>query len=438
MSEENQYAKAGVNVDENDLANEMIGKLVPITFDENVVNMEGLFSAGYRIDREKGTFFGQELVPAYPSNLEGVVRLTLENIKQRGDQPLFMTDYLGFGKLKATKAAKIVLDIMSAGRGSDGFLSTPGGEVAEMPGVIRSSGAEIVIAITYQSKHEQKGVVNIAGVPGDVITASIDSVGTKTGLGMQTGFINGLFDDMIGHSVGDICVQFGIPLGLAVYVGHSPSFEWKDMKNVYETSVSRAELGNLNFLSHPKEDDYVEGQFDIVGSILGVVNESKLLTGKNIKESDLLIGRKCFGVNTNGYSLIRKLIDNKKIDPNEFIPGTDMTSGQAFMQPHENYQEETARARAFFGDHLKGAAHVTGGGIKGNTVRLLSPSLDASIHALPDNPVFKYLQEKGDISEVDMNKTYNRGIGVVYVVDKNFKTKNLPDRYMVIGNVDKR
>lgn len=432
------YASAGVDVDENHLANNLIKKIILQTFDDKVVvGLEGLFSAGYKFDRGEGNFIGQKIV--FISNEESLkedIQQAINEIEKEGGKPLFLTDYLAFGKLKATKATRLVLNIINSVRKEKGgFIPLIGGEVAEMPGVIKQNAAEIVIVITYQTKSSKEGLIDISDLQGDILTTSNDSVGTKTKLGLKLNLMDNLFNDMVGHSMGDIGVQLATPLGIAMYVGHSPSFA-QNLINNYLNTVQSSKLENLDFVTHGSEI-YCDGEFDIVGSILGIVDENNLLAGKNINKGDHLIGWKSFGVNTNGYSLIRKLGEEEKINYNEMLSGTELTVGQALMQPHEDYRVAINSAKTLFGDSLKGIAHITGGGIKANTIRLLPENvgLTIKINKLPYNPIFDYLQKRGNISEKEMNKTFNRGVGIVFVVDKDYNISNLPKECCIIGEV---
>ncbi|MBD3252966.1 phosphoribosylformylglycinamidine synthase I [Candidatus Pacearchaeota archaeon] len=436
------YSESGVDVDENHLANDMIKKLVPFTFDDKVVSgLEGLFSAGYRFDRSKGNFVGQKIVCVDSEESLGInIQSVIKEIENEQGTPLFLTDYLAFGKLRATNAASLVLKIIeNAKNKNNSFIPLIGGEVAEMPGVIKEDDFEIVIVFTYQTSKFKKGLIDMSGLEGDILTTSNDSVGTKTKLGLQLNLVDGLFKDMIGHSVGDVGVQSAIPLGIAMYVGHSPDFYYKrELSDSYPRIVQSSQLINLDFKFHEK-DIYFKGQFDIVGSILGIVKEEDLLTGENIEEGDYLIGWKSFGLNTNGYSLIRKLGDKEKIDYNEMLPGTGINVGEALMHPHEDYREVLKNARDLFGKNLKGVAHITGGGIEANTIRLFpkNKKLSINIESLPDNLLFKYLQQKGNLSEEEMDKTFNRGIGIVFVVNKEFNINNLLEDYHLVGRVTK-
>ena len=253
------------------------------------------------------------------------------------------------------------------------------------------------------------------------------------------GRLENLFSDMLGHSIGDTIVQSATPLGIAMYLGHSRDFNDEEMSDYYSGTIEDSGLTDLGFLSHLRTC-YRKEQFDIVGSTLGIMNEEKMLTGRRIKQNDLLIGWKSFGVNTNGYSLIRRLGDTDKIDYNEQMPETSLTVGEALMQPHEDYRSAMEDAKLRFGPYLKGAAHITGGGIEANTKRLLPEGFAVSIEDLPHNPVFNYLQKHGNISEKDMNKTFNRGIGLVFVVDEDCNNlQKLPENnYHFIGRVIKK
>ncbi len=433
------YAKAGVNVGENDRANDVAVALSRLTWNDRVIsNMEGLFSGGYRIDKSKTGVIGQAIFPITNRHrLEHEVEKTIRRMCERGDRPLFMLDYLGFGVTKAEKVAEIMLRIIKglerAKKYNEGAqVPIIGGEIAEMPGVIRENCAEIVLAITYEA-YDRYHTIDTWCVPGDIITGSIDSVGTKTKLGMQLGMMKNLFYDMIGHSVGDISVMLAEPLGMAMYVGSSPRFAKSGLKDPNKAIYKSGLLSLCD--SWQRKEIYVSGQFDIVGSIIGIVDEKDLLTGRNIVDGDRLIGYMCFGLNTNGYSLVRKLERDGLIDYGEKLPGSNLTVGQALMVPHENYLKIINAARNNFGPDLKGIAHITGGGIEANTKRLLPKGLRISIEYLPNNPLFKYLQTRGNLTEDDMNRTFNRGIGLVLVVGKDSKIPLTEDNYLEIGKV---
>jgi phosphoribosylformylglycinamidine cyclo-ligase len=438
MTEETTYKSAGVDVDENELANSIAKRLIPVTFNESVVHgLEGMFSAGIRIDKDQGNIVGQTLI--HSNSTDDIIfnlRDAISIMEERGLIPLCLTDYIAFGKLDALKAARLVLKVIDGSRRFDGsFVPVIGGEIAEMPGVIKPDGVEFVASVTFQKRENfVGGNIDLSRYSGNILTTSIDSVGTKTKLGRQLGRMDGLFNDMIGHSVGDIVVQGSTPLGVAMYVGSNKFFQWDEMASVYKRSVSSAKLTDIRF-KHERKFAYHENQFDIVGSVLGILDENKILSGDGIKEGDHLIGLKSFGVNTNGYSLIRSLGDEGLINYDEKMPGVEMTVGDALMRPHENYQNVVGESRVIFGSNLKGIAHITGGGIEANTSRLIPKSLVPKIENLPDNPVFSYLQDNGGLSEDTMDRTFNRGVGLVFAVDNSYDIRDLPRQYHRVGRV---
>jgi len=432
------YEEAGVSVGENEFANEVVKRLCPITYDNRVVaDLKGLFSAGYRVDRNRGCHIGQRMISAKnPREISTVLIEALTQIEAAGGNPMFTTDYLAFGNLDGIDAGHAFLEVLRGLRSDGFFLPVIGGEIAEMPGVLKKRSGEFVFVVTYQTEKPTPGTVDISEVEGDDLTASLDSVGTKPKLAVHLGNLNGLFDDMLHHAIGDTVVQNAVPLGMAMHVGMSPAFS-QSLTALYNRTMQRSGLVDLGYSSTPK-GNYVKGQFDVIGSILGIVNEKDLLTGENIQEGDKLVGYTTFAPNTNGYSLIRRLGEKGLIDYSDTIPGTNLNVGEALLTPHENFQSPVAIFRAYAKEALKGTSHITGGGIRANTERLLPEGLEVQIDRLPENKLFSYLQVRGEISEEDMAETFNRGIGLVFVVDREFDTSNLKDRYVEIGRVVKK
>ncbi len=437
------YKDAGIDLEQNEIANRWAKLIIPETHNETVIDdLDGLFSTGIRIDRDKGDKgdkgekVGQLWVSAdTPAEMVEGMHTGISKLLSRGDHPVAITDYIAYGQLIGDVAGKLLIDVVAGSRKPDGtHVPVIGGEFAEMPGVIKKRGLEFTVVINYQSHENRRNSLSIRNHKGDILVYSKDSVGTKTELGQRLGIQNGLFFDMIGHSVGDVVVQGTTPLGIGMYVGSAPDFSWPEMEKVFQHSARESLLTNMGFHHHSKKG-YCKERFDIIGNITGIVDEDKLLTGHDIKEGDYLIGIKSFGVNTNGYSLVRKLVSQGLLKVDEMMPGTNMTVGQALMEPHQNYWAAMNDSRKIFGADLKGAAHITGSGIEKNTNRLFPDGLKAEIHSLPENSRFRYIQEIGRVNEETMGKTFNRGIGVMLAVDKGYDVNNLPDRYHLAGKV---
>jgi phosphoribosylformylglycinamidine cyclo-ligase len=162
---------------------------------------------------------------------------------------------------------------------------------------------------------------------------------------------------------------------------------------------------------------YPSGEYDLAGFIVGAVERKRMLTGQSIREGDILLGLPSNGLHTNGYSLARKL-----------LPNADRATVEELLQLHRSYLKPLRKLHD--ADLLKGAAHITGGGITENTPRILPKGLGARIElgSWPILPIFELLRKLGDIPEDDWRRTFNLGIGMIVVVRDAKKAKKLLDR----------
>ncbi|MCK4650037.1 phosphoribosylformylglycinamidine synthase I [Candidatus Pacearchaeota archaeon] len=192
FSEELSYDTTEVDADENHLANDIIKKIVPFTFDDRVVGSKDLFS--YRFNKTKGNFIGQKIISISNGDcLEEDIRRAIEEIKIKGWTPIFATNYIAFGKLKATNAVKIVLKIIENLRGDDGkFIPLIEGEIAGMPELINEKDSEIILVIMYQADIGGEGLIDLSNAQGNILTTPIDSVGTETKLSLQLNLMDNL------------------------------------------------------------------------------------------------------------------------------------------------------------------------------------------------------------------------------------------------------
>jgi phosphoribosylformylglycinamidine cyclo-ligase len=161
---------------------------------------------------------------------------------------------------------------------------------------------------------------------------------------------------------------------------------------------------------------YSEGEYDLAGFIVGMIDEDKIINGSAIKEGDVCIGLASNGLHTNGYTLARKVafeIAGKK--PGDPLPGADMTVDQALMQVHRCYAPLIHPLLPKYEVH--GMAHITGGGIPGNLSRIVPDGLSARIgkNIAPIPPIFGFLQSEGGIDEAEMYHAFNMGIGFIMV-----------------------
>ena len=161
---------------------------------------------------------------------------------------------------------------------------------------------------------------------------------------------------------------------------------------------------------------YQEKDFDLAGSIVGVVDHEKIINGSSIKPDDVLIGLPSTGLHTNGYSLARKVFEGRM---HQTFSGLDESVGEELLKVHRSY---LSVIEPFFGSSdIKGLSHITGGGLMGNTMRIVPAglTLDVDWKAWPEPLIFDIIRREGHVPEDDMRRTFNLGIGLVMIVEKN-------------------
>jgi len=187
---------------------------------------------------------------------------------------------------------------------------------------------------------------------------------------------------------------------------------------------------------------YQHGEYDIAGTIVGIVERQKLINGSRISEGDVLIGLKSNGLHTNGYSLARKvLIDDVQYDLKYFSPVLGCSLGEELLKVHKSYQKSVIAVRDMTG--VVGISHITGGGIEGNTRRLLCNHLKLYIdwNSWEIPPIFNLIQSAGHISDMEMRRVFNLGIGLVFIIQPNIVSdvinmlNRLGEQAKVIGEV---
>jgi phosphoribosylformylglycinamidine cyclo-ligase len=187
---------------------------------------------------------------------------------------------------------------------------------------------------------------------------------------------------------------------------------------------------------------YLDGEYDIAGFIVGAVEKKRMITGASIREGDVLLGLPSTGLHTNGYSLARKLLfEVAGYKHDTHVAELGMTVGEALLKVHRSYLKPL-RALHDAGI-LKGAAHITGGGITDNTPRVIPKGLSARINrgSWPVPPLFDLLREIGKVPEADWRRTFNLGIGMIFVLSPRKLAeaakilKRLREPYFPIGEI---
>ncbi|MFY9234200.1 MAG: phosphoribosylformylglycinamidine cyclo-ligase [Fimbriimonadaceae bacterium] len=256
-----------------------------------------------------------------------------------------------------------------------------------------------------------------------VLVASIDGVGTKTKIAAMVGDYSGLGRDIVNHCVNDILCQGARPLFFMDYFA-SARLEGPIFESVLRGAAEACQENGAVLIGGETAEMpgvYLDGEIDIVGSIVGVVDqEAKLPRGK-MSAGDVIIGIASNGLHTNGYSLARRAlfeIGGQSVrDP---VPGLESTIGEELIKPHRSYFNAVyPLVREVPG--LYAIAHVTGGGIYGNLPRVMPSDIQAVIErrSWSPLPIFRLIQDAGGIADVEMFHAFNMGIGMVLFVSRD-------------------
>lgn len=262
------------------------------------------------------------------------------------------------------------------------------------------------------------GMVRIpVGLTNPILVMSTDGVGTKVLVAQQAHRYDTVGEDLVNHSVNDILVHGAIPIAFMDYVaGHRLPVEM--IAGVVE-GIARGCRAHAMALAGGETAQmpglYAESTFDLAGTIIGVVEEDQALHGDAIRAGDVLVGYASSGLHTNGYTLARSvLFDGMGLGLDDHLPGTGDTVGDALLAVHRSY--ETAIRPALSSIH--GLAHITGGGIPGNLIRVLPEGCQAEISAGSWQwpALFRVIAEGGRVSLEEMRDVFNIGAGMIAAV----------------------
>jgi len=251
-----------------------------------------------------------------------------------------------------------------------------------------------------------------------VLVASADGVGTKLKIAFSTGVHNTVGRDLVNHCVNDILVQGARPLFFLDYIATGKLLPDVVAEIVAGVANGCQENGCVLLGGETAEmpDFYSAGEYDIAGFIVGVVDREKTIDGKGIIPGDVLLALPSVGLHTNGYSLARKLfLEVAGYEVDTRLEPLGMTVGEALLQPHLSYLKPLNEL--LDSGMIKGLAHITGGGLTDNIPRILPQGTGVEIdkNSWPVLPVFKLMQEIGSVSEAEMFRTFNMGVGMVVV-----------------------
>jgi len=263
---------------------------------------------------------------------------------------------------------------------------------------------------------------DFSGYKDPVLVSSADGVGTKLKVASMAGRHNTVGADLVNHCCNDILVMGAKPLfflDYLAYAKHNDALVQAVVQGIAEgCRENRCALVGGEMAEMP--DVYPEGEYDLAGVIVGMVDSGLILNGSRVRKGDVILGLASTGLHTNGYSLARKLIfETAGLKPLDILPGTGKTVVDALLAVHRSYGP--AILPLLSGNDIHAMAHITGGGFQGNINRILPSGINAIIKLgsweIPG--LFRFLCKTGGLTVQESHRTFNMGIGMVVITGKD-------------------
>jgi phosphoribosylformylglycinamidine cyclo-ligase len=250
-----------------------------------------------------------------------------------------------------------------------------------------------------------------------VLVASTDGVGTKTKIATALGRFDTIGFDIVNHCLNDILVQGARPLFFLDYIAASRLIPEQVAEIVQGIAAACREAGCALLGGETAEMPgvYAPNEFDLVGTIIGVVERQRIIDGQTITPGDAILGLASSGLHTNGYSLARRVF--QAWDLQAVVPELGQSLGQALLTPHRAYLAAVQQLEAA-GVSIKGMAHITGGGLMDNLPRIFPQGVAAQLQwgSWPEPVIFQLIRQVGHIAQAEMARTFNLGVGMALVV----------------------
>lgn len=252
-----------------------------------------------------------------------------------------------------------------------------------------------------------------------VLVSSVDGVGTKLKVAFEMQLHSTIGGDLVNHCVNDILVQGAAPLFFMDYLA-TGKLEPPIAEQVVEGIADACKHNGCALIGGETAEMpgfYPDGEYDLAGFIVGVVNRERIITGKNVQIGDIVLGLPSNGLHTNGYSLARKLLfEVAHYSPETYVNEIKNKVGNELMRTHKSYWPSLKKL--LDADCVSALAHITGGGITENLPRVLPRGTAAAIElgSWPVLPIFEHLQQLGNVEQDEMLRTFNMGLGMLLVI----------------------
>jgi phosphoribosylformylglycinamidine cyclo-ligase len=258
-----------------------------------------------------------------------------------------------------------------------------------------------------------------------VLVSSVDGVGTKLKIAFEMKMHHAVGADLVNHCVNDIAVQGAAPLFFMDYLA-TGKLEPEVAEKIIEGLAEACKHNGCALIGGETAEMpgfYPEGEYDLAGFIVGVVERERIITGKAVEVGDVILGLASTGLHTNGYSLARKLFfEVAGYTPDTYVNELKGKAGNELMQTHRSYWPVIKKLLA--AECVSAMAHITGGGITENLPRVLPRGVAAIVElgTWPVLPIFEHLQKLGNVPQEEMLRTFNMGLGMLLVIpSKKFK-----------------
>lgn len=263
------------------------------------------------------------------------------------------------------------------------------------------------------------GLYALAGYADPVLASTIDGVGTKVMVAREMGSYDSLGADIVNHCANDVLATGAKPLIFLDYVA-SGRLDPEAVAGVVRGAAEACGALGMTLIGGETAEMpglYAEGDLDIVGACIGACERSEVVTGGAVRPGDAVIGLASSGLHTNGYTLARRILEDTGTSYSDTPEGFESTVGEVYLEPHRAYVEEISALREAV--EVRGMAHITGGGLPGNLPRALG-GLGARLEAdsWREPAVFGLIRGLGGISEGEMRRVFNLGVGFCVVVSE--------------------